>query len=132
MNPQEYLKDFDRWNIVKKELNHAQFSTPFNVREVWWASLGVNVGREEDGKHEKFERPVIVLKKYNKDKLLIAPLTGKEKDDRYIYKHLHEGVYRGIIFSQLRTISAQRLLRKMWRMDLNPFEKLLESIKSSF
>mgnify|MGYP001616502825 FL=1 len=101
-----YKKDFDRWNTIKKTLDATEIFTPFKEGEVWWASLGVNIGREEDGKHEKFERPVIVLKKYNRDKLLIAPTTSKERDGQYIYGHTHDGIYYGIIFSQLRTISA--------------------------
>lgn len=131
MEPQEYLKDFDSWNIVKKELGGSDSCPPFSVREVWWASLGVNIGREEDGKNEKFERPVIVLKKYNEDKLLIAPTTSKKKSDRYIHPHIHDGVYYGIILSQLRTISARRLLRMMWRMDTLSFQRLLEEVRRS-
>ena len=37
-------KDFDGWNDVKKK-THIENSRPFfREREVWWASLGLNMG----------------------------------------------------------------------------------------
>lgn len=39
----------------------------FREKEIWWAALGKNVGYETDGKHELFERPVLILNKYSKD-----------------------------------------------------------------
>ncbi len=30
-----------------------------------WCSIGINVGDEEDGKNELYERPVLVIKKFN-------------------------------------------------------------------
>jgi mRNA interferase MazF len=54
-------KDFDRWNKKKKALNETDFTDYVHEREVWWCALGVNVGLEADGKHDNFERPVLVL-----------------------------------------------------------------------
>lgn len=35
----------------------------FYEREIWWCSLGVNIGFEQDGTNDLFERPVLVIKK---------------------------------------------------------------------
>ncbi|MFA5871014.1 MAG: hypothetical protein WC842_03995 [Candidatus Paceibacterota bacterium] len=58
----EYKKDFDSWNIQKKKINTREKVIFCNIREIWWCSLGVNIGSEEDGKNELFERPVLILK----------------------------------------------------------------------
>ena len=51
----------------------------FHEREVWWCSLGANIGFEQDGGGEDFERPVVILKKFNLDACLIVPLTARPK-----------------------------------------------------
>ena len=71
-------KDFDRWNEAKKMINCAPFQQFVHMREVWWCSLGMNVGREEDGNEDFFERPVLVLKKFNEDMVLAIPMTTTE------------------------------------------------------
>ena len=48
-------------------------------REIWWCSLGVNVGHEEDGKNEQFERPALILKKWSNKTVIILPMTTKTK-----------------------------------------------------
>ncbi len=69
-------KDFDTWNKMKKELNRLPIDRFAHAREIWWCSLGLNVGAEIDGKNENFERPVIVLKVYNVETMLVLPITS--------------------------------------------------------
>lgn len=58
------MKDFDTWSKEKKTLEQeGHDSLVFHEREIWWCSIGINVGDEQDGKNERFERPVLVLKK---------------------------------------------------------------------
>jgi mRNA interferase MazF len=57
-----YIKDFDGWTVKKKEINAAFVPVYVHEREVWFCLLGVNVGSEQDGKHELYERPVLVLR----------------------------------------------------------------------
>ena len=48
-------KDFDKWNIIKKQVNTKEVIRDlfFYEREVWWCSLGLNVGYEQDGKNDE-------------------------------------------------------------------------------
>ena len=41
-------KDFDKWNIEKKNLDERLINKNsfFYPREVWWCSIGINVGVE--------------------------------------------------------------------------------------
>ena len=55
--------------------------------EVWWATLGYNIGVEVNGKKDNFSRPVIVLRVYSKEMVLILPLTSKDKSNsEHFYK----------------------------------------------
>ena len=47
-----FLKEFDKWNELKKKLHNSEKPKKFyfREREIWWCSLGLNIGFEEDGK----------------------------------------------------------------------------------
>lgn len=117
-------KDFDRWNTRKKRLHKNDFTRYVHEREVWWCALGVNVGVEADGKHDNFERPALVLRKFNRDAVLIVPLTSHAKPNPYQWPFTHNGKLFAAVFSQIRLISTKRLLRKMYRMDRRIFEEV--------
>ncbi len=120
-------KDFDSWNIVKKQVNQKKFSDFIHEREVWWCSLGINVGFEEDGKHQLFERPVLILKKFNKDVVLVIPLSTQVKNNPYHFPYLYQDREYVAMLSQIRVLSTKRLLRLSYRMD----EVIVESIKTA-
>ena len=42
-------KDFDDWNKNKKVINDDNENKLYHTRELWWCSLGLNVGSEQDG-----------------------------------------------------------------------------------
>jgi hypothetical protein len=44
-------KDFWKWHSLKSEIEGHVFVSPFYEREIWWCSIGANVGAEEDGKN---------------------------------------------------------------------------------
>ena len=44
-------------------------------------TLGKNIGDEEDGKTEDFERPPLIFRKFNKNLLFILPLSSKIKEN---------------------------------------------------
>jgi mRNA-degrading endonuclease toxin of MazEF toxin-antitoxin module len=42
-------KDFWKWHSLKSEIEKQIPSPLFYEREIWWCSVGANVGAEEDG-----------------------------------------------------------------------------------
>ena len=72
-------KDFDTWNLQKKQINNKHRRITFHEREIWWCSLGLNIGFEQDGKNYLYERPVLVIRKFNKHTLWILPLTSVDE-----------------------------------------------------
>ncbi|HEV8666574.1 MAG TPA: type II toxin-antitoxin system PemK/MazF family toxin [Candidatus Paceibacterota bacterium] len=121
-------KDFDGWNIQKKKIHSRDKNIFFHEREVWWCSLGVNIGFEQDGKNNLFERPVLILKKFNKHVLWVVPLSTRNKENPYYFPITSaEGSF--VILSQLRLISSKRLQRLMYKLPKQQFMQVNERIK---
>ncbi len=109
-----YVKEFDNWNENKKGVDLKSGEVFFKEREIWWTSLGVNVGFEIDGKNNLFERPVLILKKVNKNQFIGVPLSSKQKNGYFFTRIKSEdNRVRGTSnFSRVRCFSSKRLLRK--------------------
>ncbi len=83
----------------------------------------MNIGFEQDGTNDLFERPVLVIKKFNRDVLWILPLTRSDKKNRY-YVPISVGDKNSmVILSQLRLISAKRLQRYMHKLPKGQFKR---------
>ena len=124
-------KDFDSWNKIKKELNSHDIDRFAHPREIWWCSLGINIGAEIDGKNDNFERTIIVLKVYNKETLLVLPITTKIKDDKFHHKIQTEQKTVWVKLTQPRVVSSKRLLRKVDILSEDKFETLKNAWKQS-
>jgi mRNA interferase MazF len=109
----EYLSQLIEWTKLKVRIHLSERIIYFREREIWWASLGVNIGYEQNGKNKNFERPILVLKKFNQDIMLILPLTSKFEDSRFYYPIEYKQKRYSVILSQLRLISGKRLIRKI-------------------
>jgi len=122
---------FIEWTKLKIRLHLKEDSACFyyHEREIWWASLGVNIGYEQDGKHENFERPILVLKKFNKNILWELPITSQNKDGNFYYQFEYESNKFSVILSQLRLISSKRLLRKIRTLSEKDFNDIKKRIK---
>jgi hypothetical protein len=68
-------KDFSTWFTLKPVLDIKDCSKLFfKEREIWWCSIGCNVGEEIDGKSDIYSRPVLVFKKLTKYSFIGLPL----------------------------------------------------------
>ncbi len=107
------MKDYDSWNDLKKNIEASSRTISYKPGDVWWCSLGVNIGSEEDGKNENFERPVLIVNKFGSDSCLCVPMTTAIKDDRFhVPLNILDKNSRAII-SQVRLISTKRLIREI-------------------
>lgn len=120
--------NFDQWNFLKKQL-HERKKFPFGrPREIWWCSVGTNIGVETNGKHDNFERPVLILRAYNAEMLKIVPLTTKIKTDKFHHKVSNDYESYAMI-SQIRVISGKRLLRKIGTISQVEFKNLKQALE---
>lgn len=128
------MKQFTTWTKEKTILeNSARTMLPFHEREIWWCSIGLNIGDEEDGKNELFERPVLVLKKFNAKIAWVLPMSTKVKSGPYYYTLEYDGVHFTVLLSQLRLVSIKRFRRYVRKISPHQFEllkaKLLQCLR---
>lgn len=122
-------KDFEGWRKIKQSLDERSEFPTYQQRDIWWCSIGVNIGHEMDGKNEFFNRPVLVVRKFNKHIFLGVPLTTKIKENPYYVRiAVHEREQCAMI-SQLRLYESKRLTRQLGKMDKSDFEKIRRAIK---
>jgi len=121
-------KDFDKWNGAKKKTELKLDNFGVHEREIWWISFGVNIGVETDGKNNDFERPALIIRKFNRQMVWILPTTLQEKDERFHEKFILEDKEYFVAITQLRTVSTKRFLRKIGMMSKDDFKKVKQRI----
>ena len=124
-------KAFKKWHGIKENLDGRKSEVFFHEREIWWCSLGLNIGFEQDGNGPEFQRPVVILKKFNNDVCWVLPITTKPKTGKYYFPiDLGDNIQRRVILSQLRLVDGKRFLDKMTTLPENQFNKLDEAVKA--
>jgi mRNA interferase MazF len=117
--------DFFAWHKKKIQINQKEIVPPYNQRDIWWCSVGLNIGYEEDGKNEEFERPILVLRKFSADVFIGLPLTSTVKNNSFYFPYsIYEEGKGAIILSHPRLLSAKRLNRKLSRVGRGIFRQL--------
>lgn len=118
------------WTKIKLRINLKNIENIyFYNREIWWSNIGSNIGFEQDGKNSNFSRPILIIKKFNKNMLWAIPLTSRYKEGVYIYNLYYKNTNYNFILSQLKLISSKRLIRKMTKISKNDFIKIKNRIK---
>ncbi len=99
----------------------------FYEREVWWVSLGENIGSEASGKNFHFERPVVIVKKFSKDMIFVIPTTTRDKFGSWYQPIEYGAIKTQAVLAQARTISAKRLIRKIGNLSPERFQPLVDA-----
>lgn len=116
------FKDFINWIQYKILLQNSPKNTVFQERQIWWCSIGVNVGVETDGKNQKFNRPVLILKKFNHSQFWAIPLTSQVKVENDLYYKINlKGKVSYLCLSQMRVMDSKRLNNLIFQMDESIF-----------
>ena len=121
-------KNFDKWNEIKKNINTKPDNFGVHEREIWWVSLGVNIGVEINGKHKSFERPVLVLRKFNRQMVWILPTTSQCGDKRFYERYVFNNREYFVVLTQPRTVSTKRFIRKIGMMPKSDFERIKQLV----
>lgn len=123
-------KDFNKWNELKKEIDQVRKELIFKERDVWWCSIGINVGHEENGKNEFFTRPVLVIRKFNRQLFLGVPLTTKNKENKFYHKILFKEKEQSVMLSQIRVFESRRLRKRMGELPSNQLDVIRKAISN--
>lgn len=126
------MKDFDSWNNIKKSINKKDKMPFYHKREIWWCSLGINVGFEQDGTGKNYDRPVLVIKGFSKDLFWGVALTGCKRFGQYYFPlGVIEKRESSAVLSQVRVIDTRRLIRKITTIDEALFLKVCAALKNA-
>lgn len=128
--PLNMEKDYTDWHYFKTLLNNQDRTPTFQEREIWWCSIGLNIGHEVDGKHQYATRPVLIVRKFNPHMFLGVPLTTKVKQNPY-YHHIHlKGQDQCVLLSQLRLWSGKRLRNQLGKLSQEQFNGVRNALKN--
>lgn len=126
-------KDFDNWNKKKIIIHDNNESKLYHTRELWWCSLGINIGSEQDGSEENYDRPVLILKGLSRQTCIILPLTSSpEKHPMRIPIGEVQDKKASVIISQIRVIDTKRLIYKIGFLEEDVFNKKTKTAKNLF
>ena len=126
------LELFDEWNIVKKKLQQRHTVKFFRERQVWWCSIGQNLGSESYGKGKTFTRPVLIFKKLSGEMFLGLPITSRAKQGSWFVPIRHKGQEITILLNQTRVYDKKRLIDRFGEVDDADFDKINIGFRSLY
>ncbi len=121
-------KDFEGWNKIKAQLDVLQTPPTFQEREIWWCSVGINIGDETNGKNVYYNRPVLILRKFNKQVFWGIPLSTKLKDTPHYHRIILHNKEQSAMITQLRTYDSRRITHKMGQLSTAQFIGVQEAV----
>jgi len=123
-------KKFNEWNEVKKTLHNKQNKIVIpKEREVYWSSIGVNVGFEQDGKGEVFSRPVLIVKRYSKNLFFGIPLSTQIKEGSFFYTFTLNKKPSNALLVQAKVYDTKRLENRIGMISKEDFKTLKRKLK---
>jgi len=111
-----YIKDFDKWNEIKKQISSQNSEVHIRAGEVRWVALGVNIGSEMDGKGMSFTRPALITYVIGARLALVIPMSTKLKDVIGYQSFDFQGKAVSLCLHQMRTISQNRIFARKGRI----------------
>ncbi len=120
----DFISEIKNWLDLKIKLWTKKDRVVFKQGDIWWCSLGFNIGEEIFGKGEKFTRPVLVFKKFTSNSFLGLPLTTHGKNGSWYVEIKSGGVSRWVLLNQARVLDKKRLTNKISQMSREDFQKV--------
>ncbi|MDQ7043440.1 MAG: pseudaminic acid cytidylyltransferase [Sulfurimonas sp.] len=125
-----YKDIYDKWNSLKKRLHNKEEIINFYQGNIYFMSIGRNIGHESYGKDELFLRPVLVYKKLTKTTFLGIPLTSKEKDGSYFFQFSYKKDKVSVaMFHQMRVFDIRRSEYLSGKINKNTYTNLELKLK---
>ena len=116
------LKRFAEWITLKSDLHQSEQQPPLvSEREIWWASVGENVGSEINGKSKLFSRPVIIYKKLSHGFYFVVPTTSQSKEGSWFVPIRYKDKPMVACLHQARAIDYRRLSSRLGQLDGDDF-----------
>lgn len=121
---------FNNWNSLKQKLQTAKQTIHIKQGEIYFMSIGQNIGYETYGKGDKFLRPVLVYKKLSRYSFIGIPLTSKVKEGTYFFSFEYKKDKNSTaILSQMRSFDTKRISYYSGNIKKVDFEKLKNKVQ---
>jgi len=121
---------FDEWNRLKKKLHHKEKIIDFYQGNIYFMSIGKNIGHEVYGKENLFLRPVLVYKKLTKTTFLGIPLTSQKKEGSYFFQFSYKKDKTSTaMLHQMRVFDIRRSEYLSGKVSKKTFENLTHKVE---
>ena len=132
-----YPNKFDKWNQTKQKADNTPRKIGFKPREIFWIRLGQNIGDEEFGKGNEFQRPILIVRKLTSNLFMGIPLTSKIKEEKEYFYTVSYATKNGsmknsLMLLQLKTFDKKRLMGRVGKLDIKQFEEVLQKVQKLF
>ena len=119
------MKRFFEWIGMKERLHDGAYAPPLvSEREIWWVSIGENVGSEINGKSRLFSRPVIIFKKLSHGFYFVIPTTTQNRTGTWYVSFRQQDKEMIACLHQARSIDYRRLSSRLGTLDDQDFERV--------
>ncbi len=127
------MKDFTGWSKRKIKIDSNQNFNHPKEKEIWWCSIGVNIGSEVYGKGYDYTRPVLVINSEGAESFIGIPLTSKIKSKKYscILK-TDDGVLHTALVYQIRSFDKRRLAERKYVLSDGEYSKIQNYFKKLY
>ncbi len=120
---------YDIWNTKKKDLAQIERNILFKEGEIWWCSLGLNIGTEIFGKGRDYRRPVLVIKKLSREDCIILPLTTIPKNGNWFVEIMINQEKRWVMLHQIRMVHIKRLESRIYTISGKDYSKVKKGLE---
>ena len=100
-------------------------------REIWWCNVGYNIGYEVYGKGSEYQRPVLIVKKFNNRMVFAVPLSTQVRPSPYRIPFVFQGVERVALLNQVRCFDTKRFTKSMGVLPTDDFELIKYGLQES-
>ena len=120
---------YSKWNALKQELNKEKEIPYFREWQAWFINMWLNIWFEQNWKKDDFKRPVLIVKKFNKDMFIWIALTKTIKKWKFYYElDIVKEFKSYAILSQIKMYSSNRLISHIWWVDLITLKDIKKKI----
>jgi mRNA interferase MazF len=127
------IKRFLEWIGLKEKLHNISSKPPLvSEGDMWWASIGENVGSEINGKSNKFSRPVVIHKKLARGFYFVIPTTTQKREGSWYVHFRHKELDEYACLHQARAIDYRRLFAKIGTLDDMDIKLIKQGFDSLF
>ena len=124
-------KNYNQWNEVEKLTETTSKKVFFKERDIFGVKIGENIGYEQNGKGDKFQRPVIIVRKYTNDMFLGVPLSTTLREGSFFFQFsfLEDKISTALLV-QNKLFSSKRLMKKIGKINEKDFSEIKIRLKN--